>query len=64
MRGLGEIATTVVDESGRRSIVIWLDQATNIDPETTLDALCQADTVRGRMGLTWVQVVRVERAAA
>lgn len=63
-RHLGrEVAPRVVEDAGRRAIGRWLDTASGSHGAVAAEAFRQADAIRERLGLEWLDLIE-ERSAA
>lgn len=57
------IVTQVVEGVARRAIGRWLDKAAEAQNGEAADAFRQADAIRRKMGLDWVELIDARKAA-
>ena len=58
-----EIVPKVFEETGRRAIARWLDQAAQAQGAAATKAFNEADAIRRKMGLAWEDLIEQRSAA-
>ncbi len=58
-----EVAPRVLEETGRRAIARWLNQAAQAQGAAATKAFNEADAIRRKMGLAWEDLIEHRSAA-
>ncbi len=60
---IGSVVAQVVEDVARRAIGRWLDKAAEAQNGESAGAFRQADAIRRKMGLDWVELTDARNAA-
>ena len=58
-----EVMPKVLEETGRRAIARWLDQAAQTQGRRAFEAFRHANNIRQRLGLAWTDLIDHRSAA-
>jgi hypothetical protein len=62
-KSIGQVTDKVVDDTAKRAIAHWLQQAAALDGEEAQAALEVADSIRAMMACSWDELMGLGRAA-